>query len=130
MEVAAINLIRRETTIPVPKIEAWGMAAKNPLNMGPFIIIEFIEGAISLNDLLTPTSGSTRLLRDDLTDDEMEIIYRQFANFLLQLFKIDFDHIGNLFSPASELRFPARPLTWKAYDILQTGGVDTFSRPL
>lgn len=92
--------------------------------------MEFIKDAISLNDLLTETCGRTRILRDNLTDDEMETIYRQFANFLLQLFKLDFDHIGNLDSPASELCFPARPLTWKAHDILQTGGVDTFSRPL
>lgn len=130
MEVAAINLICHETTIPVPKIQAWGIAAENPLGLGPFIIMEFIKDSISLNDLLKETSGGTRLLRDDLTDEEMECIYRQFANFLLQLFKLDFDHIGNLDSPSPELRFPRRPLTWKAHDILQTGGVDTFGRHL
>lgn len=43
MEVAVINLIRRETTIPVPKIVAWGVAAQNPLGLGPFIIMEFIQ---------------------------------------------------------------------------------------
>lgn len=38
MEVVAINLIRRETTIPLPKIEAWGMAAKDPLGLGPSLL--------------------------------------------------------------------------------------------
>lgn len=126
MEVAVINLIRRETTIPVPKIQAWGAATQNPLGLGPFIIMEFIHDGVSLNDLLKDVNGGTRLLREDLSDDEMETIYRQFANFLLQLFKLDFDHIGSLESPSPELRFPIRPLTWKAHDILQTGGVDTF----
>jgi hypothetical protein len=125
MEVAIIRLIRKETTIPVPKIEAWGIAAQNPLGLGPFIIMEFIQGT-SLNDLLKDPDDGTRLLREDLEDDEIETIYRQFASFLLQLFKLEFDHIGNLESPTAGLRFPTRPLTWKAHDILQTGGVDTF----
>lgn len=126
MEVAAINLIRRETTIPVPRIEAWGVAAQNPLELGPFMIMEFIQGGTPLNDLLKEPKGGTRLLRDDLSDGEMEMIYRQFAVFLLQLFKLDFDRVGNLDYSVPELRFPSRPLTWKAHDILQTGGVDTF----
>lgn len=130
MEVAVINLIHRETTIPVPKIQAWGIAAQNPLGLGSFIMMEFIQDGVSLNDLLKDVNGGTRLLREDLSDDEMETIYRQFANFLLQLFRLDFDHIGSLDSPTPELRFPIRPLTWKAHDILQTGGVDTFSTPL
>ncbi|KAK7413883.1 hypothetical protein QQX98_007224 [Neonectria punicea] len=126
MEVAAINLISKETTIPVPRIEAWGTSVQNPLFQGPSIIMEFIQGGASLNDLLKEPKGGTRLLKDDLSGDEIETIYRQFAVFLLQLFKLNFDHIGSLDSPTLELRFPDRPLTWKAHDILQTGGVDVF----
>ncbi|KAL5121973.1 hypothetical protein ACEQ8H_000189 [Pleosporales sp. CAS-2024a] len=126
MEVAAINLIRRDTTIPVPKIEAWGVASQNPLGLGPFLIMEFIGGGISLDDLFKDVHGGTRLVRDDLTDTEIATIYRQFTNFLLQLFKLDFDHIGSLDSPRPELHFPVRPLTWKVHDILQSGGVNTF----
>ncbi|KAF2022106.1 hypothetical protein BU24DRAFT_430534 [Aaosphaeria arxii CBS 175.79] len=105
VEVAAINLIRRDTTIPVPKIEAWGLAAQNPLGLGPFIIMESIQGR-------------------HLSDDEIETIYRQFASILLRLFKLDFDRIGSLDPPSPELRLPTRPLTWKVHDILQTGGID------
>lgn len=130
MEVAAIKLIRDQTTIPVPKIEAWGIAAQNPLGLGPFIIMEFIQDGVSLTKLLKDVDSGTRLLKEDLSDDEMETIYRQFANFLLQLFKLDFEHIGSLQSPNPSLRFPIRPLTWKAHDILQTGGVDTFGTSL
>jgi hypothetical protein len=124
--VAVINLIRYETTIPVPKIKAWGVAAQNPLGLGPFIIMEFIQDGVSFNDLFKDLNSGTRLLREDLSDNEMGIIYKQFANFLPQLFKLDFDHIGSLDCPTSDLRFPVRPLTWKAYNILQTGGVGTF----
>jgi len=84
MEVSAINLIRHETTIPVPKIETWGIAAPNPLSIGPFIIMEFIQDGMSLNDPFKDLNNGTRLLREDASD-EMETIYRQFAGFLLQL---------------------------------------------
>jgi hypothetical protein len=128
MEVAVINLIRDKSTIPVPNIQAWGVAAENPLGLGPFILMELIQEGVSLHDLLKDVNSGTRLLRDDLSDQEIETIYRQFANFLLRLFKLDFDYMGNLHSPHPELRFPSQPLTWKVHDILQTGGVDTFGR--
>jgi hypothetical protein len=50
------------------------------------------------------------------------------ANFLLQLFKLDFDRIGSLQSPQPETQGPTppRPLTFKAHSILQNGGVNTF----
>lgn len=126
MEVAAITMIRQQTTIPVPRIEAWGSSTENPLDLGPFIIMEFIQGGVSLNDLLKESKDGTRLLREDLGDAEIETIYRQLAAFLLQLFKLNFDRIGSLDSPVPGSSFPARPLTFKAHDILQTGGVDTF----
>jgi hypothetical protein len=65
MEVAVINLIRRETTIPVPKIEAWGVSAQNPTGLGPFIIMEFIQDGVSLNDLFKDPNSGTRLLREE-----------------------------------------------------------------
>lgn len=76
MEVAAINLIRRDTTIPVPKIEAWGLSAQNPLGLGPFIIMKFMQDCVSLDDLLKNPTDGTRLLTEDISDAEIEIIYR------------------------------------------------------
>ncbi|PYH79103.1 hypothetical protein BO82DRAFT_385341 [Aspergillus uvarum CBS 121591] len=51
MEVTALNLIHNRTTIPVPKVHAWGPATSNPLGLGPFIIMDFIDG-VSLSDFL------------------------------------------------------------------------------
>ncbi len=64
----------------------------------------------------------TRLLREDISDGDIEAIYRQFANFQIQLFGLDFNSIDSL--PGDAL--PKRPLTFKAHDILQNGGVDVF----
>jgi len=132
MEVKALGLVREETTIPVPKVRAWGLAASNPLGLGPFVMMDFVDG-VALNELLNdPNAESpTRLIRDDISDDDIEAIYRQFANFLLQLFKLDFDSIGNLPWPSdTEAEGPRlmRPLTFKAHTILQNGGVDTFGK--
>lgn len=129
MEVKALSLIREGTTIPVPKVHAWGPAAGNLLGLGPFIIMDFVDG-VSLSDLLKDPNAErpTRLMREDIDESHVEFIYRQFANFLLQLFKLDFDQIGSLPSPRAEANcpLPIRPLTFKAHSILQSGGVDTF----
>ncbi|PWY95732.1 hypothetical protein BO94DRAFT_562367 [Aspergillus sclerotioniger CBS 115572] len=129
MEVTALDLIRHRTAIPVPRVRAWGPAASNPLGLGPFIMMDFIEG-VSLSDLLRDPNAEcpSRVMREDISDNDVEFIYRQLANFWLQLFKLDFDHIGSLPSPQAEARNPTlpRPLTFKAHSILQNGGVNTF----
>ncbi|KAK1770070.1 phosphotransferase enzyme family protein [Phialemonium atrogriseum] len=120
--VKALGLIREGTSIPVPKVQAWGPAARNPLGLGPFIIMDFIDG-VSLSDVLKDPNAKRpmRLMREDISDDNIEAIYKQFANFLLQLFKLDFDRIGSLPSPSAEAESPRliRPLTFKAHTILR-----------
>ncbi|KAL3474560.1 phosphotransferase enzyme family protein [Aspergillus californicus] len=128
MEVTALNLICNRTTIPVPRVQAWGPATTNPLGLGPFIMMDFVDG-VSLSALLQdPNEGPSRIMREDISDKDIEFIYRQMANILLQLFQLDFDRIGSLPAPQTEGQSPTlpRPLTFKAHTILQDGGVDTF----
>ncbi|KAI9837335.1 MAG: hypothetical protein M1819_000409 [Sarea resinae] len=124
MEVEALSLIRAKTTIPVPTVRAWGLAAQNELGLGPFVMMDFIDG-VSLNDVLR-SDHSSRLVTAEIRDGEIEGLYRQFVGFLLQLWKLDFDRLGSLPTPVTGFAAPPRPLTWKVHDILQTGGVDTF----
>jgi hypothetical protein len=46
--------------------------------------MDFIEG-ISLNDLLKDPNAEpdTRLIKKDISNNDIKFIYRQFANFLL-----------------------------------------------
>ncbi|GAD91975.1 conserved hypothetical protein [Paecilomyces variotii No. 5] len=129
MEVTTLRLLRDKTTIPVPKVQAWGSAASNSLGLGPFIIMDFIDG-VSLDDIFHHpiAENRSRLVKEDVSDSDIEVIYRQIANFLLQIFQLDFDQIGSLPSPEDgpQGSTPARPLTFKAHTILQDGGVDTF----
>lgn len=66
MEVEALRLIRQETALPVPEVWVWGVADMNPLDLGPFILMTFIEG-ICLKDVLI--SNGSRVLKDDIQAD-------------------------------------------------------------
>ncbi|KAJ5788919.1 Aminoglycoside phosphotransferase [Penicillium psychrosexuale] len=123
MEVEALSLIRERTSVPVPDVKAWGLADANPLGLGPFILMNFIDG-VCLKDLFA--GGDSRIIRKDIPDSDLEIVYRQIANFMLQIFEINFDRIGSLPTPKTGYSAPIRPLTWKINEIARTGGVDTF----
>lgn len=128
MEVTALRFIHDRTTIPVPKVWTWGPAASNALGLGPFIMMDFING-VSLSGLLQDSNSEpSRVMREDISDSDIEFIYRQMANFMLQLFKLDLDRIGSLPSPQAEAESPTppRPLTFNSHSILQNGGVETF----
>lgn len=129
IEVEVMKLIRERTAIPIPDIKHWGPAAENPLGLGPFIIIDFIEG-VPLDSLLSDPSAEQhfRLFKKDINDNMIEVVYRQFTKILLQLFQLDFDRIGSLPTPKTGFHVPIRPLTFKVHDILQTGGVNTFGK--
>lgn len=83
MEVTALSLIHNGTTILVPKVQAWGPATSNVilLGLGPFIIMDFISG-VSLSNLLEDPNAErpTRLMREGISDSDIEVIYRQLAN--------------------------------------------------
>lgn len=122
MEVEALHLVLEKTSIPVPEVYAWGLARENQLGLGPFILMEFING-VCLNDVFG--GKDSRLLKEETPDADVEYVYKQMAQFMLQLFKIDFDQIGSLPTPKTKYAVPSRPLTWKAHEILRVGGVNT-----
>jgi hypothetical protein len=112
MEVQALRLIWQRNTIPTPKVHAWGAASDNPLEFGPFIIMDFIQ-AVSLSDLVNDPAAErpTALIREDIGDDDVEIIYRQLANFSVETFELNVGRIGSLPSPEPGDTVPIRPLT-------------------
>lgn len=113
-EVAAINIVRRYTDIPIPDIKAWGYAHENKLGLGPFLISAWVDG-ICLVDFLPSKDGATRLLRDDIPDSTIQRLWRQIARFMLQLSRINFDYIGSCTTT------PRRPLSIKSHQILEDG---------
>lgn len=109
MEVETLHLVREKTSIPVPEIYAWGFAGENEPELGPFILMSFIDG-VCRRDVIGSDDGS-RLLRESVPDSDVKYIHRKMADCMLQLFKIDFDQIGNLPTSITRFNAPSRPLT-------------------
>ncbi|KAI0534965.1 phosphotransferase enzyme family protein [Xylaria digitata] len=120
-EVATLKLLRERTNIPVPEVKAWGLADENPLDLGPFIMQEFIQGE-DLGDILEdPADEHSSLMSVRVDDETVKVIYRQVAQFMLQIFKLDFEEIGGLPIGSPDRR---RPLTLAAHEIIRLGGVN------
>jgi hypothetical protein len=126
-EVGVLKLLRERTTILVPVVRAWGRAADNVLGLGPFILMDVVEG-VSGSDLLSDYRAGfgTRLLRKDISERKLELLFRQLAQFQLELFSLDFDSLSSVPIPEEGVAAPKRPLTWKAHKILHRGAIDTF----
>ncbi|KAM5347251.1 hypothetical protein ACJ41O_010256 [Fusarium nematophilum] len=130
IEVATMKLIRQRTTIPVPEVKAWGLAADNALGIGPFIMMEFVQG-ISVDDILQKPDA--RIMREDISARVVETLFRQTIDFSLQLRKLDFPRIGSLDSKStpgngeSPATVHSRPLTKKSHDFILDSGVDVLA---
>jgi hypothetical protein len=124
-EVATMQFIKLETSIPIPLIIAWGTSDDNPLGLGAFIIMGFIEG-VSLGKILEerPEPEHGAILRSDIDDNDLKTIYRQVADILLQLSEHNFPQIGSLSKiDNTHSSVTSRPLTLKLNEIESHGGV-------
>ncbi|KAK7559934.1 kinase-like domain-containing protein [Phyllosticta citricarpa] len=124
-EVAVMKHVQANTSIPVPAIHSWGMAADNSLGLGPFMIIDYVDG-LKLGDLWkNPTeSRLSRYLKKDISDRDLRVIHRQMARFFLELYKLRFDRIGSLtMNDDGRVSVQGPPLTWKMQEIEAHSGV-------
>ena len=85
-EIETLKSIKEKTNIPVPDVIAFG---KDDF-FGLFMITNFIN-VTPLNTLLRADKldeDEDEVLRGDISDEDLEKIYRQIANFLLQVWKL------------------------------------------
>jgi hypothetical protein len=92
------------------------MTEDSPQHLGPFIIMDHIEGT-SLSTILkqpTETKQDEVILATDVDDTKLDYVYEQLADYMLQLSRLDFSTIGAISkSPASnEWNANERPLTY------------------
>ncbi|KAH9861673.1 hypothetical protein J1614_011426 [Plenodomus biglobosus] len=96
MRVQVLEYLREKTRLPVPHVTSWGLTNESPRNLGPFIIMNHIDGT-SLTTLLKQPVQSEEddiILRDDMDDDKLGYVYEQLAEFMIELSRLDFDAIG------------------------------------
>jgi hypothetical protein len=127
-EVGAIKYPQRSTNIPIPRLIHWGRGVESPKRLGPFIISEFVPG-IRLSDLLKDPTEHKDYLDPKIDDRLLDSIYDQLADFILQIFRPNFDRIGAINSTYSEETEIGRPITRSMNDLATVTGchIEQFS---
>lgn len=120
-EVDFLELLWEKTTIPIPRVVAWGLINDSPQQLGPFAVMDFIDG-VSLATVLkqpTKTEQDEVILGTNLDETEFEFVYEQLADFILQLSRLEFPAIGALSREPSSNEWNAgeRPLTYNMNEL-------------
>lgn len=98
-EVATMRFLTDQTSIPIPFILDSGTKKESPLELSPFIMMEYIEHKTNMYDALNTPGCPKRergILDPNIDDNKLESLYGQLAGVLLQLSKISFPRIGSL----------------------------------
>ncbi|KAK0384725.1 hypothetical protein NLU13_7203 [Sarocladium strictum] len=120
-EAAVMRYIAANTTIPVPHVYHHATAAENPIGIGPFIIMDYIDHHQNMSrELLDPTLAFERrpVLDPQISERKLELLYAQMANILLQLSALRFPQIGSLAKHEESASVMGRPLIANMNDIV------------
>ncbi|KAF1961771.1 phosphotransferase enzyme family protein-like protein [Byssothecium circinans] len=120
-EIHVLEMLKEKTTIPVPRVLSWGTTAESLQQLGPFILMEYIEG-VSLTTLLkqpTETDQDEVILATEVDDARLDYVYEQLAGYLLQLSHLSFNAIGALSrdSASEEWTVHSRPLAYNQNEL-------------
>jgi hypothetical protein len=116
---------------------SWGRTLDSPRQLGPFIIIDYADGT-HLSDVLrkpTLSKQDKEILNPDIDGTTLDIIYRQLADFMLQLYELNFTQIGAVSEDlcgSNTWSFTERPLTYNMNELATCTGypIDQFpTRP-
>jgi aminoglycoside phosphotransferase (APT) family kinase protein len=125
-EVMVITYLREHTSIPVPRVYHWGLTEESPQQLGPFIIMEFMEGE-NLGDVLkkpTPNEADLAILDPDIDEAKLGGIFEQLASFMLELSRLEFPRIGAISKDAvsGEWAVTEPPLTYDMNEVVSFAG--------
>ncbi|KAI0108031.1 kinase-like domain-containing protein [Daldinia grandis] len=126
-EVATMRYVAANTTIPVPRIYHFGAAAENPVGLGPFIIMDYIEHERTMSDALKDPAlepDESHVLDPTIDEGRLEFLYGQMANIVLQLSTLKFPRIGSLGEDQNgDISVSGRPLIQNMNSLLEFAGV-------
>jgi aminoglycoside phosphotransferase (APT) family kinase protein len=125
-EVMVMTYLREYTRIPVPRVYHWGLAEESPQQLGPFIIMEFMEGE-NLGDILkkpTPNEADLAILDPDINEAKLNGIFEQLASLMLELSRLEFPRIGAISKDAvsGEWTVDEPPLTYDMNEVVSFAG--------
>ncbi|GAM91209.1 hypothetical protein ANO11243_092560 [Dothideomycetidae sp. 11243] len=82
-EVGAMQEVCRMSSLPVPRIHAWGLSAQNRLGLGPYILMDYVQG-IRLSSLWR-ASPESNMIRSDIPEADLRRVYSQISKYMLQI---------------------------------------------
>ena len=133
-EVRFLEYFSKNTTIPLPRIHGWGLTAESPNQLGPFIIMDFVEGTSLTTVLQTPRESSDNdvVLNPKIDDKILDKVYLQIADFLLQLSRLEFSSIGAISENGNSNSWSVtgRPLTYNMNELASVSGYPTRQFPI
>lgn len=125
-EAALMQYIAKNTSIPVPRVVAYGKASENPTGLGPFIIMTWVEGK-KMSDVLRKedTDPKEAILDPGIDQRTLQTLYGQMAEILLELWDLNFEAIGSLAlkEQAGTHAIAGRPLTIEMNELIRTCGL-------
>ena len=131
-EVQFMKYLSQNTTIPLPRVISWGLTEESPYQLGPFIIMDYVDGTRLSTILKQPTENDQEdvILNPDIDNTTLDIVYDQIADYMVQLSKLDFTSIGAISEdPASNIwSVTGRPLTYNMNELATVSGypIDKF----
>ncbi len=125
-EVMVMSYLSENTSIPIPRVRCWGLAKESPRQLGPFIIMDFVEGQ-DLSDLLQQPSENKEepiVLDPDIDEAKLDFVYEQVAGFMLELSRLEFPRIGAISrdTTSGQWTVTGRPLTYDMNEVVTLGG--------
>ncbi|KAK2810336.1 hypothetical protein FQN50_003067 [Emmonsiellopsis sp. PD_5] len=116
-EVATMNYLRRNTSIPVPEVLGSGICLT-----GPYIVMPFIEGD-PLSQLLKAHKEGRPVLNPQLSDRSLKKAYQEMAMLILELSKPEFHAIGALEENEGKFTVARRPLTFNMNELMASANL-------
>ena len=121
-EVQVLQYLNQNATIPLPCVLGWGLEEESPQKLGPFILMDVIQGKSLASVLKKATKDDPEdlILDPDFDNAKLDFIYDQLANYLLQISRFNFTRIGAISRDSDSNTWPVsgRPLTYNMNELV------------
>ncbi|KAJ9233421.1 hypothetical protein DTO169E5_7011 [Paecilomyces variotii] len=132
-EVAVMRFLADQTSIPVPFILHSGTKKESPLELGPFIMMDYVAHETKMYDaLITPGCPTEErgILDPNIDEAKLEMLYGQLSDILLQLSTPSLSRIGSL-SQIDDFTWEVsyRPLSMNMNELVRLGDLPRTKLP-
>ncbi|KAJ5158675.1 uncharacterized protein N7500_008326 [Penicillium coprophilum] len=141
-EAYVMEYLRQNTDIPVPRVHSWGLTTDSPQHLGPFIIMDYVNGTLLWTVLKQTNQGEVVLhpkqpdqeevvLNPNIDNATLDKIYHQIARYIFQLSQLRFPKIGAISKDTlGAWVITGRPLTYNMNELATVAGYPDSQFPI